>query len=170
MYRSFDFYDLMLYFSDIELKITELLKGNIMKFQKNLYQVPGLVLFAVLLAGCGKNLDKQRIAVDESKGIYFSENKQTLEKYNEKLSEKEYATPSGLTAIGARAFEKCSKLTNVTISDGVISIGERAFLKCGRLTTVAIPASVSTIDDYAFEDCTDLTSAVIPGRVTILRK
>ena len=44
-----------------------------------------------------------------------------------------------------RAFENCSKLTEVTISEGVTTIRSKAFANCTGLTKISIPKSVTTI-------------------------
>ena len=64
---------------------------------------------------------------------------------------------TGLTSIGASAFEGCSGLTSVEIPAGVISIGASAFEGCSGLTSVEIPASVTSIGFRAFADCSGLT-------------
>ncbi len=67
-----------------------------------------------------------------------------------------------VTAIGERAFHKCTGLTSVVIPDRVTSIGKSAFAGCENLKKINIPANVTEIEDYAFEECTGLTSVVFP--------
>ncbi len=52
--------------------------------------------------------------------------------------------------IAPRAFEKCSNLTSVTLSEGLLSIGEYAFYECTSLSGIALPDSVEHIGDRAF--------------------
>ncbi len=61
-----------------------------------------------------------------------------------------------VTAIGAKAFQGCDKITALTIPDGVTTIGDSGFRSCTGLLEVTIPASVMTIGNYAFKDCTAL--------------
>ena len=69
--------------------------------------------------------------------------------------------------IGQGAFEDCSGLTSVTMSNSVTTIGDKAFEDCSGLTSVTIPNSVTSINDYeAFAYCTSLTSITIPDSVT----
>ena len=68
--------------------------------------------------------------------------------------------------IPAYAFENCSSLTSIVISDSVTSIGYRAFYNCSGLTSIEIPSSVTSIGDRAFENCSSLTSITIPDSVT----
>lgn len=72
----------------------------------------------------------------------------------------------GVTSIGDRAFEDCSRLTSVTIPNSVTSIGEDAFYGCSGLTSVTIGNSVKSIGRAAFTGCTGLTSITIPNSVT----
>ena len=73
-----------------------------------------------------------------------------------------------VTRIGENAFNGCSSLTSVTISDRVTSIGEWAFSGCSSLTSVTIPDSVTRIGLWAFRRCSSLTSVTISGSVTYI--
>ena len=67
---------------------------------------------------------------------------------------------TGVTNIGAYAFKKCTKLTEVTLSDTVTSIGKYAFASTPILK-IDIPGSVKTIGDSAFSCCGSLASVTI---------
>ena len=71
-----------------------------------------------------------------------------------------------VTSIGRYAFEYCSGLTSVTITDSVTSIGNYAFSVCSGLTSVTIGNGVTSIGTYAFYNCSSLTSVTIPDSVT----
>ena len=69
-------------------------------------------------------------------------------------------------SIGDRAFENCSSLISISISDGITSIGRGAFHNCRSLTSIIIPDGVTSIESSAFENCNSLTSITIPNGVT----
>ncbi len=56
-----------------------------------------------------------------------------------------------VTSIGEHAFENCSFLTSINISNNVTFIGQWAFANCHQLTTLNIPNSVTYIGYLAFE-------------------
>ena len=64
--------------------------------------------------------------------------------------------PESVTRIGVAAFEGCTGLTSIEISNNVTSIGNYAFYKCISLTSVTIPDSVTSIGDWAFNLCNGL--------------
>lgn len=66
-----------------------------------------------------------------------------------------------VTSIGLGAFEKCTDLISVTISNNVTSIADIAFSGCNRLASVIIPDNVASIGDGVFSYCTDLTSIMV---------
>ncbi len=62
-----------------------------------------------------------------------------------------------VTSIGDSAFEDCSKVTSVSISEGVKSIGARAFADCTALTDVYVPQTLSLCQYNAFSGCGKIT-------------
>ncbi len=95
--------------------------------------------------------------------------------------------PDGLTRIGARAFEYCDELTEVTIPAGMIVgpnafgycegltkvlvgenavIGANAFGYCDRLETV-VCADGSKLEPDTFEYCRGLKKVILCGNVTV---
>ncbi len=67
--------------------------------------------------------------------------------------------PNTVTYIGARAFENCSYLSNVSFVDSTtrITIGDLAFQNCISLSTIHLPAVVR-IGNSAFGNCSALSS------------
>jgi len=62
-----------------------------------------------------------------------------------------------VTSIGDSAFEKCSKVTSVSISEGIKSIGARAFADCTELKDVYVPQTLSLCQYNAFIGCGNIT-------------
>ena len=64
--------------------------------------------------------------------------------------------------IGNYAFDNCTTIKKVEISNGIKVIGYNAFRNCSSLTSIIIPNSVLSIGQYAFYGCSSLTSITIP--------
>ncbi len=76
--------------------------------------------------------------------------------------------PSTVTTVTQGAFQYCSKITELVISDGVKGIGNWAFSYCTGLKTVTIPQSVTIIGALAFSGCEGLTEVILSeGLITI---
>ena len=70
-----------------------------------------------------------------------------------------------VTSIGESAFEYCTSLTSITISNGVTSIGENALSSCSSLVSITIPNSITSIGVTAFGGCTSLAKTNYVGDV-----
>ena len=62
-----------------------------------------------------------------------------------------------VTSIGEQAFEFCTNLTSVTISDSVTNIGEYAFSGCTNLADVYFQGNAPIADPTAFDSDTNAT-------------
>jgi hypothetical protein len=98
--------------------------------------------------------------------------------------------PNGYTAMGSRAFARCTALASVDLPAGLTSIGHFAFARtslasvefpagltrigvsafavCTTLASVDFPDTLTIIDHSAFEDCTSLASVVFPAGLTTI--
>ena len=87
--------------------------------------------------------------------------------YKNSGSIKNLKISSGVTSIGAHAFEECN-IKSVTIPSGVIKIGASAFDHCSKLTSVTFGSNsrLKTIGDRAFYCCSNLPDITIPDSVT----
>lgn len=70
------------------------------------------------------------------------------------------------SSVWCPAFENCTMLTNITLSDGLTSITTYGFMNCTNLTNITIPNSVTKIGGAAFSNCHSLISIIIPDSVT----
>jgi hypothetical protein len=100
-------------------------------------------------------------------GILYNKDKTTIIAYPSASGT--VTIPTGVTTIGADAFNGDTSITNITIPEGVTTIEANAFQNCTGLKSITIPASVTTIEAYAFQSCTGLTSITIPAGVTSIR-
>ena len=76
--------------------------------------------------------------------------------------------PGSVEAIPASAFQSCTALKTVNLSEGIETIEHQAFQYCSALEEIALPESLIKIDYNAFERCTALKSVTIPDGVTSL--
>ena len=79
-----------------------------------------------------------------------------------------YTVKAGTKVIADSAFEGCSSLTGISVSEGLTHINDDAFNSCYYLETASIPDGVKIIGDYAFNYCESLESINLgPGLVEI---
>ena len=73
--------------------------------------------------------------------------------------------PNSVTDIGIRAFEDCTHLKSVKLSEKLTSIPDYVFWKCSSLTSIEIPEGVTSVGDYAFSSCEALATIIVPKNV-----
>lgn len=73
--------------------------------------------------------------------------------------------PESVTSIGKYAFDGCTKLIYINLSNKVTSISAYAFRNCKGLQTITLSDSLRSIGSYAFNGC-GFTSITIPQNVT----
>ncbi len=81
---------------------------------------------------------------------------------------KKVVIKSGVTYIGADAFDYCKNLKKVVFGKTVTSIGSFSFLGCEKLQNFTLPESLTSLGQQAFDGCKTITKVVIPDNVTFL--
>ena len=80
--------------------------------------------------------------------------------------------PATITTISGAAFQRCTSLTEISITDSLenpsqlTTIGDQAFTGCTSLATLNLPDSVTTIGRSAFNNCQALETLAIPAAIT----
>lgn len=69
--------------------------------------------------------------------------------------------PSTMKRLQNSAFQRCSKLTSVSLNEGLEYIGNRAFCQDSALVFIAIPSSVQTMGDFMFGYCISLETVLL---------
>lgn len=70
-------------------------------------------------------------------------------------------TLNGSGVIPAGAFEACTSLTTVKLSDGITGVGSNAFYGCSNLVSIEISNSVTSIAEDTFTGC-PIENVVVP--------
>ena len=75
---------------------------------------------------------------------------------------------SGVTYIGADAFEGCDNLTRVAFTDSITAIEAFAFYGCTNLENFILPQKLEVLGQQAFDGCIKITKVRIPDTVIFL--
>lgn len=103
-------------------------------------------------------------AFTERNGVLYSKDMRTLFRCAP-ARENEVSVADGVTRIGKRAFDGCTKLRAVTLPESITELEELSFGSCKALTELTLPAQLTTIGKQAFFGCTALDSLAIPANV-----
>lgn len=71
-----------------------------------------------------------------------------------------------VTSIDNRAFEYCTKVTDIQLPNTIVLIGEYAFSGCIGLNKITLPSGVTQISKGAFSTCSALKIVYIGNNVT----
>ena len=69
---------------------------------------------------------------------------------------------SGVTEIGAHAFDSCYELQSILLPDTLATIGAYAFQDCGSLLRLSLPDHLTTIPEGMLAGCGNLASFSLP--------
>ena len=78
--------------------------------------------------------------------------------------------PNSLCKLGKSAFEGCTNLEAIVISNGLKVIEENTFLGCLKLNHVEIPWGVESIEKNSFKDCSSLSSIRFPRSLKRIKR
>ena len=73
-----------------------------------------------------------------------------------------------VVAIGSRAFDGCSEMTSITISEGIERIGNNAFEGCNKLKTLTLPNSITEVGNNLAVGCDALTTVTIGDGLKVI--
>lgn len=73
---------------------------------------------------------------------------------------------NGVKNIGANAFQGCSEIVFVKMSDSITKIGNSAFECCYNLRNVIFSKNLKEIECYAFWACSNLENIKLPDGIT----
>jgi len=73
--------------------------------------------------------------------------------------------PTGLTRIGAFAFEGIDCIREINVPEGIKSIGESAFSGCKELRYVHLPQSLERLEEFVFGGCHKLKKIWLPKSI-----
>lgn len=74
----------------------------------------------------------------------------------------------GVKKIGDRAFERCTRLSSLTLANSVRDLCEYAFAHCRSLKAVRLPEGLVNVESREFSYCTSLSELIIPATVTTI--
>ena len=97
----------------------------------------------------------------ETEGVVTVEGSRITD-FVEPLYEYELVVASKITHIGEDAFEACSFLKSIFLTDYLVYIDDGAFASCSGLVEIDVPDSVTFIGISAFWSCTNLQRIKLP--------
>lgn len=123
-----------------------------------------------IFLGCSKLseiiVDPNNSYYSDVDGVLFNKDRTKLIQYPTGRAGA-YAVPAGVTTVGEYAFEGCSSLTDVTISESVTNVGNNAFFD-STITSINIPSGVTSIGNGTFSRCFLLASITLPESITYI--
>lgn len=126
--------------------------------------------FTTFCSGC-KKLSKLIVAEGNTvysslDGVLYNFDKTIILRYPCGNPASLYSFPNTIVEVGVGAFEGCSYLASITMTENLRIIKNSAFKGCAALTSVSIPSLVTEIGGYAFENCTRMNSINLPMFIT----
>ncbi len=122
--------------------------------------------FTTFCSGC-KKLTKIIVAEGNSAyssldGVLYNKEKNTILRYPCGNPASLFSFPNTISEVGVGAFEGCSYLASITMTENLRIVKNAAFKGCTGLTSISIPSMVTEIGSYAFENCNRLNAITLP--------
>lgn len=110
-----------------------------------------------------ENINYRAFSESYIKSLTIPKSVKTLgsELFGSSLTNVVFEEGSALTSISG-SFNRCSKLTSISLPNSLTSIGGASFSGCTGLKSIQIPNSVTQISDSAFSGCTNLETVTLP--------
>jgi len=128
--------------------------------------VTGGLGFTTFCSGC-KKLSKLIVAEGNTAyssldGVLYNFDKTTILRYPCGNPASLFSFPNTIAEVGVGAFEGCTYLASITMTENLRIIKNAAFKGCTALTSMNVPSMVTEIGGYAFENCNRLNSVSLP--------
>jgi len=122
--------------------------------------------FTTFCSGC-KKLSKYIVAEGNTAyssldGVLYNMEKTTILRYPCGNPASLFSCPNTIAEIGVGAFEGCTFLASVTMTENLRIVKNAAFKGCTALNSIIIPSMVTEMGGYAFENCTKLNTIILP--------
>jgi len=122
--------------------------------------------FTTFCSGC-KKLSKITVAETNTvysslDGVLYNKDKSTILRYPCGNPASLFSFPNTIAEVGVGAFESCSYLSSITMTENLKIIKNSAFKGCTALTSIMLPSMVTELGGYAFENCNRLSTVTLP--------
>ena len=116
---------------------------------------------SLLCLGCIASVHADSVMIDGINYQLDEESREATIIQSSSFAESELVIPGAIhvggvtfivTSVGLRAFENCSALNTVVVSEGIRSIGNYAF-KCENRRVIYLPATLMSVHENAFFNC-----------------
>lgn len=114
----------------------------------------------------------ERIKIDEDNQNYilqddilFSKDMKTLAFYSREKTNTTYIIPEQVEIIGDYAFQFCSNLEKIEMSNNIIVVNPGAFSDCSNLKEIKLSENLEEISNAMFAYCTKLKELNLPSSI-----
>jgi|GEM_PF-2897835 len=126
--------------------------------------------FTTFCSGC-KKLTKLIVAEGNTAyssldGVLYNKDKTIILRYPCGNPASLFSFPNTIVEVGVGAFEGCTYLASITMTENLRIVKNAAFKGCTALTSINISSMVTEVGGYAFENCSRLNSVTLPMFIT----